>query len=524
MTMTKPKKLTSKSTFSEMIKHNCLYVDKTKHIYPLFTEEMNYNFLARPRRFGKSLLISTLKELFSGNKKLFEGLWIHSSDWEWKQHPVIHLDFSKIEHRTENELIQNLIRSLEKMGKEHQADLSSAVTPGAKLDVLVEALTKKEKVVILIDEYDKPIMDHINNPEIAEKNREVLKSFYDVIKGQDENLHAIFVTGVSKFAKTSIFSGINNLNDISQDDIAASLLGYTQQEVEHYLTPYITDMAKARGKSQQEIFAEMKQWYNGYRFSEKDVRVYNPFSTLYYLTKQKRSNYWIDSGNPTFLMRRLQIGYELIPELADLTINSEDLGPFEPNDIPLIPLLYQTGYLTITDTFLDGDDTMYKLAYPNEEIRRSFTKYIVIALAYSNKTTINSVATKVKQALTNNDLAAFCLQLRIMLANVPYFLHIKAEHYYHSLIKAFLYGLNLEVQAEVMTNKGRIDLVITMPKRIYIIELKFDKTPQIAMQQIHETKYYEKYLAKGLPLTLAGISINYEEGKELTLDFIEEQM
>jgi hypothetical protein len=294
------------ATFEVMISDGYLYIDKTKYIYDLYKGKGRYYFLSRPRRFGKSLLISTLKELFSGNKKLFDGLWISTSDWEWKQHPIIHLDFSKLAHETSVELKADLTRALERIGDAHNIDLSKAKTPSSKLQDLVEALAKKNKVAILIDEYDKPIIDHIANIPLAEKNRAILKSFYDVIKGLDEHLRAIFVTGVSKFSKTSIFSGINNLNDISQDPIAASLLGYTQDELEHYLTPYISAIAIGQKRTQQEILDEMKEWYNGYRFSEDLVRVYNPFSVLYYLAKKKRANYWFASGTPTFLMKLLK--------------------------------------------------------------------------------------------------------------------------------------------------------------------------------------------------------------------------
>ena len=511
------------ATFEIMITDGYLYIDKTKHIYDLYGGKGRYYFLARPRRFGKSLLVSTLKELFSGNKKLFEGLWIDQSDWGWKQHPVIHLDFSTIAHETSVELKADLIRALEKIGNAHNIDLSKAKTPSGKLQDLVEALAKKEKVVILIDEYDKPIIDHITNTPIANKNRDVLKSFYEVIKGLDEHLRAIFVTGVSKFSKTSIFSGINNLNDISQDPIAASLLGYTQQEVEDYLTPYITEMAATKGKSKQEILDEMKEWYNGYRFSEAQVRVYNPFSVLYYLTKKKRANYWFASGTPTFLMKLLKSNQEHLKDFSGSEVAESELGPFELENIPILSLLYQTGYLTIVDSFAKGNTDMYRLAYPNAEVRESFSKCILVTLTQLREAEVVNNIFAIKDALVSNDIAKVCEYMRVLFAKIPSKMHIPLEHYYQSLFLNTFNVMGFDAKAEDPTDKGFIDMVITTPHRLFVIEFKFNKPAQTAFDQINQKEYYQKYLDRGLPITLAGIAFNYKN-KKLALTFVEKQI
>lgn len=524
------KKLTSKYTFSDMIEGDCLYVDKTEQIYHLFGQKMNYYFLSRPRRFGKSLLVSTIKELFAGNRKLFKNLWIDHSDWDWQEHPVIHLDFSLIAHATSVELKKDLMYVLDDIAQKYAITLTKHKTPGIKLRALIEELSLKNKVVILIDEYDKPIIDHISNLPIAEKNRDVLKSLYDVIKGLDEYLRAIFVTGVSKFAQTSLFSGMNNLNDISHDPIAASLLGYTEQEVEHYLTPFVVDMAEKQSLLKQDVFDEMQKWYNGYRFSTKDLRVYNPFSVLYYLTKMERGNYWIRSGTPTFLVTLLKKSYESIRDFSGTEVTDSTFNPFELSaNIPLIPLLYQTGYLTIRDVWQELDPMgknpkyRYRLDYPNQEVRESFLEYMLIALTFSDDATVEMGISAIQRALKTNNIKEFCREMRIMFAQIPYQLHIKQEDYYHSIFQAMLYLIGVKATSEISTSKGRLDMLIRTLNRIYVFELKFNKPPKVALKQINRKKYYEKFENEGLPITLAGISFDYVN-KELVLDYVEQQI
>jgi hypothetical protein len=284
------------SSFSTMRTGNYIYVDKTELIYNLFkTGLVHYYFLSRPRRFGKTLLISTLKEFFLGNRGLFKDLWIERSGYSWEKYSVIHLDFGTIAHTTAQALSENLSWTLDTIAQEHDIALTGAPSLEAKLITLVKELAKKQgpaSVVLLIDEYDKPILDHIKNKDIASELRDILKSFYDVIKGLDLYLRAIFITGVSKFSKTSLFSGLNNLNDITLDPRAASLLGYTDEEIDQYFADSIEEVAHHMHLSKEVVRKNMRTWYNGYRFSEQYCKVYNPFSTLYLLEKRKFANYW----------------------------------------------------------------------------------------------------------------------------------------------------------------------------------------------------------------------------------------
>jgi len=508
------------ASFELMIEGNCLYVDKTQHIYQLYKGTKRYYFLSRPRRFGKTLLISTLKELFSGNKKLFKDLWIGlEGDWKWQEHPVIHLDLSLIAHETDVELRTSLVRRLEKIGQSYGIDLSQDQTLADKMSELIEQLAKKNKVVLLVDEYDKPLLDHITNIEMASKNRAVLQSLFAVIKGLDSCFRAIFITGVTKFSRVSIFSGLNNLNDISEKPEAATLLGYTQTELETNFDQYITMVASQYKTDNKTVLKNMKHWYNGYRFSVLEEFVYNPFSTLYYLNDRELRNYWFTSGTPSFLVALLKKRYQNIENVIGKTLSIDDLGPFDINNIPIIPILYQAGYLTIRNVFRDADERlMLTIDYPNAEVKESLSKYLFIEYAHTDSSTVNASINSIKAALSNNDIESFCLILRTLFANIPYNLHIPQESYYHSLFQLMGNLLGLDVQSEAPTSKGKLDLALITAQRIFVFEFKFNKTSEEALEQVHEKRYYEKYLTAGRPITLAGISFNYE-GKQLVLDW-----
>ena len=497
------------STLGKMIEGNYIYVDKTEYIYNLFQGISHYYFLSRPRRFGKSLLISTLHELFSGNKKLFEHLWIGSSDYDWQEYPVIHLDFSVIPHLTAQELRTSLNKELKLIAANYNVDINEDI-PEESLKALVRELSKKNKVVILIDEYDKPILDHIKNIEQADEQRNVLKSFYDAIKGLDKHIRAVFVTGVSRFSKTSLFSGMNNLDDLTLDPQAAQLLGYTPNEIEEYFSLYLEDLAQDRKISISELMVELKKWYNGYRFSKQQILVYNPFSFLYALNKKDFENYWYQSGTPTFLIHLIKSQYNSIEEIDQTELSSDGLGNFELTNIPLIPLLFQTGYLTIIN--YDEKTSKFKLGFPNYEVELSFTKFLIGALTDSSSSALDNLGPRLIQALNNNDIEKFCTVLETLFAHIPYNL-INREDYYHVLFQFLLSLLSLEAQSEIMTNKGRIDLVLSMAARIYIFELKVKSTPEVALTQIKERGYYERFLHKGKQVVLVGLSFVPEQNR-----------
>jgi hypothetical protein len=494
------------SSFEKMIQGNYLYIDKTEHIYNLFKGDSHYYFLSRPRRFGKTLLVSTLKEFFLGKKKLFDGLWIASSDYTWQEYPVIHLDFSTIPHLTAQELRININKELQSIAQKYDITYGFEDTPEVTLKNLVVNLSKTNKVVILIDEYDKPILDHLHTIEEARKQREILKSFYGVIKGIDPYLRAVFLTGVTRFSKTSIFSGINNLNDLSLDPKAAQLLGYTQQEIKQYFTTYIEELASANNTTSQEMLQELQRWYNGYRFSEEEIKVYNPFSILYALDKQKLRNYWFESGTPSFLVHLLKQHYSSLREIKDFKIDQSDLGSFDIDKIPLITLLFQAGYLTISN--YDQKTGLFTLNYPNLEVADSFTKYIIASFAQTNTSAVKQLSIQLIDALKAKDLDQFCNLLRTFIAHIPYNLHIKQESFYHALIQSLFTLLSLESQSELLTDKGRIDCVLSMNSFIYLFEIKFNHPAEVALQQIKDRRYYERFQNQGKKIILVGLAFN----------------
>lgn len=505
------------SSFPTMIQENYIYVDKTHTIYNLYATGDRFFFLSRPRRFGKSLLISLLKELFSGNKELFRDCWIGKSDFTFTKHPIIHLDFSAIAHRSPDDLESSLRDWLDDIAREYGVELPQKKTLEDHFRALIKELATINKVVLLVDEYDHPLLKHIHSLEIAEKNREILRSFYEVAKGLSGYFKSIFITGVTKFSKTSIFSGINNLIDITLHPESSELLGYTKNEIEHYFTATISDFAEKKGQSSSTILLEMKNWYNGYAFSrETEKKVYNPFSVLYYLKNQSRENYWFESGTPSFLITLLKTQYTDLQDIDTIELSKDSLGTFDIGNIPLITLLFQTGYLTIVGYNTNAET--YKLDYPNLEVEESFKKYIVAALTRANPVVVDRSIKRITAALQQNDLEAFCRHLQILFAHIPYNLHVSQERYYHSLFQFMGTLIGIDMQSEVATDKGRIDLVAKTSKRIYLFEFKFNTDPAVALAQIERQKYYERYLHENKEIVLVGLSFNRPE-KQLVIEW-----
>jgi len=500
------------SSFKMLIENNYLYIDKTQYIYKAITTG-RYYFLSRPRRFGKSLLISTLHELFSGNRELFKDLWIAKSDYKWTEHPVINLDFSDLDISSPDELKAGLSSSLDDIAKKHSIDISAKCTPGLKLKALVKDLALKNQVVVLIDEYDYPLINNLDDLKIAKANQKILKNFFSVLKSLNADLRAIFLTGVTKFSKTSVFSGLNNLNDITIDENAAALLGYTKEEIEKYFSPFITEIAIKLEVPITKVKEEMQRWYNGYRFSvDVPLNVYNPFSILYFLEKQKFWNYWFESGTPSFLMDLIKNQYKNLEDFESVEFSYDSLGTFDiVGKIPIITLLFQTGYLTIKD--YDSATRRFKVGYPNFEVQESFQKYILAAISNNNANEIEDIAHHLNNALKEKNIPLFCTLLQSLFATIPYQLHISEERYYHSLFQLIGNLLRFNIQSEISTDKGRIDLVITTQTNIFIFELKFGLNAKAALQQIIDTKYYERYLGSKKEIILIGLSFNNKKKK-----------
>jgi len=497
-------------TFSKMILSNCLYVDKTRHIAELI-QSGDYLFLSRPRRFGKSLLVSTLSEIFSGNQQLFQGLFIYDQI-EWQSYPVIVIDFNGISYYDDEVFKTSLSSFLDSVADEHDVVLSKTYVKD-KFAELIKKLSDKthQKVVILIDEYDKPIVDHINDLEKAAKNREILRNFFGVLKYSDAFLHFVFLTGVSKFSRVSIFSDLNNLRDITFSKQFATLLGYTQPEFESYFDQYIQTLCFEFGLKKAQLLAKIKTWYDGYSWNGKD-KVYNPFSILNLFAEQQFDNYWFASGTPTFLMQLIkQTAYEPTvfenKKVSKIVFDSYNL-----ENINVFALLFQTGYLTITQIDKKARTLQYVLNYPNFEVKEAFITYLFESFTKNRLEAIQPAAEDLRTYLEVENLEAFMNLIRALFAKIPYPLHIEQEAYYHSLFYMILVLMGVEIDLEVLTDKGRIDGVLALADKIYIIEFKYGKAgtkmsslTNQAIQQIKDKNYGERFLNESRPRLLLGV-------------------
>ena len=507
------------SYFPLMIEKNYLYIDKTQIIHSLITKRRLY-FLSRPRRFGKSLLISTLKEIFSGNKKLFKDLWIgKNSDYTWPEHPVLDFDFSDLSFGTAQQFEESLSEAVDEIGETFEIDLTDKNLLGSKLKKLIKSLSPNNTVVILIDEYDAPLLANLDDLKKAQAIQKIMKNFFSVLKSMDGkgHIHAIFITGVTKFSKTSLFSGFNNLNDMTLEPETATLLGYTKEELETYFKDYIEQFSREQKYTPNQTIDFITQWYNGYRFSRDEHTVFNPYSVLHCFDKKNIDNYWLETGTPGFLVELLKNEYGAMVDLKSLTVTNQFLGSFELGTLPLIPILYQAGYLTL-DTY-NSTTKEYTLKYPNEEVSLSFKKYIVASLIQSDSRDVETALSQIKHALEENNIDRFCTILKSLIAGIPYQLHGENEGYYHSLLHLIADMIGIDGQSEITTSEGRIDFAVQTKARIFVFEFKYNSTSQIALDQIIQKNYALKYERFKKPIILVGIAFNAKR-KEFALDWI----
>jgi len=508
----------SRQTFKQIIKDNYLYVDKTKDIHRLITSG-DYIFLSRPRRFGKSLTVSTLKEIFSGNKELFKDLYIYDKI-EWNEYPVICIDFAKIVYSEGKDVFRKtIIDTLIKIGNVYNITLEKTEFLKQSFEELIEKLTKINRVVLLIDEYDKPIIDHITDIPKASENREVLREFYSVLKGSDEYIKFVFITGVSKFSKVSIFSGLNNLKDITLYDEFSAIMGITQEELNSYFPSYIKELGEKEALSEEETLEKIKYWYDGYSW-DGIKRLYNPYSILNLFDSKKFRNYWFATGTTTFLTELIKKEKYEITEFESKEVGETILDSYDLENLNIYSLLLQTGYLTISSIERDDDFYIYNLTYPNKEVRTSFNTYILESFTENPRDEIEPKARRLKRALRKDDIEEFINIIKSMFAKIPHTLHIERESYYHSLFYMILTLLGVKIDLEVLTDKGRIDGALEFQDKIYVIEFKYgkpessmDKLLEKAIKQIKERKYYERFLTEEKKLLFLAVGF---VGKEIS--------
>jgi hypothetical protein len=507
-------------SFEKLRKDGNVYVDKTKEIHRLITSG-NIYFLSRPRRFGKSLLVSTIAEIFKGDKSLFEGLYIYDKyDWT-QQYPVITIDWSNVKLATAEEMENDMCKFLEQIADSDQIKLLRDYA-SSKFAELIQRLNEKtgRQVVVLVDEYDMPILDALNNTDEMELIRNFLQSFYKVLKGTDEHLRFVFITGVSKFAKVSIFSGMNSPDDITIDDQYATICGYTQDELTANFEEYIHEFALKTKATAEEVIEAIRNWYNGYSW-DGITTVYNPFSTLLLFRKKKFTDYWFSSGTPTFLINQIKKRNDVKYLLEPVTIAADGFDNFEVNTIDTKLLLFQTGYLTIKKVAksMFGQQMNYTLGIPNEEVRQSLMQHLVSSYAECTVTEATNMREVMLQQMFDGDVTSFEQNLKTMFARIPYQLHISCDAYYHSLILLWLNMLGFEPLGEVLTNIGRIDVIWKFEDRVVIAEVKHDENKtseallQEAFKQIHDQRYYEGFTGDNRRIALLAIAV---AGREVT--------
>ncbi len=500
------------SNFKDFKEENYIYVDKTEYIYNLITTT-KYNFLSRPRRFGKSLFISTLEEIFTGNKELFKDLWIYNSDWEWKKYPVIRIDFNEIMNKNSDYIEKTLKETLADIAQRYGVELKKTIYK-SQFKELILKLAKKynQSVVVLIDEYDKPIINHIGKGEEgikkAQENRDILKEFYGVLKSGEVSkvLRFLLLTGISKFSKVSIFSELNNLNDLTMNDQYSSVLGITHNELEIYFHDYMELLKDKLKVNYNEAKQELINYYDGYKFSSEGELVFNPFSLLKCFYSNKFENYWFESGTPTFLPNLLkEINYK-VEELEDLELRDFQFSTYAIDNLVPEAIMFQTGYLTIKD--YNPDELLYTLAYPNKEVRNAFLGHTYLIFSnFRSDTKYN----KIIRFLKNNEIDKFIDIINSIYAEIPYTLMKKNlinEAYFHTMFYLMVSASGIIVETEVLTSQGCIDMVVITKDFVYIFEFKCNQSAEKAIVQIKEKNYIERY--KHLNKKIITMGINFD--------------
>ena len=508
------------STFEVLKAKDYIYVDKTKYLYNLIKDDGSYYFLSRPRRFGKSLTLSTLDAIFKGKRELFKGLYIDTLDYDWKEYPVIHIDFSNIEYISILNLRKQIKDNLLIIASKYNVKIQDDFEYNQVLNSLIEELSKNGKVVVLIDEYDSLLNNNINNENI-EDIRSVLRGFYSVLKASSANIRFCFITGVTKFSKMSIFSSMNNLVDMSMSDEYSTMLGYTQEELEENFSEYIEKAVKDNKKNREEYLAQIKRWYDGYKFSANGESVYNPVSVGLFFSNGgiEFSNYWISTGGMTYLLTEIAKRVKFDASLSNCVkiskdrLCSTDIVQMLRTNISkenFLSLLYQTGYLTIKEATLVSGSYLLTLGYPNEEVENGLNEILLPAYVGSAANSFDNLV--IKSYFDNGDVESAMATLSSIFASIPYYeLVFDRESAWHSGFVCMMNIVGADIIPESATNKGRIDSVLKCPGDIYIIEFKFNQSAEKAIEQIKEKKYYESYLDTNKKIHLLGINFSTEE-------------
>ena len=496
-------------TFSKIREGNYLYVDKTGYVYRMTHSASSYMFLSRPRRFGKSLLTSTLHSYFSGRKELFHGLAMEKLEKEWTEYPVLHFDMSTAKHADSEQLLQEL--NLKLYGYEQiYGRLEEEVNPNQRLMGLIKRAYEQtgKKVVVLIDEYDAPLLDVVHERENLDVLRNIMRNFYSPLKACDPYLRYVFLTGITKFSQLSIFSELNNIKNISMDEPYAVICGISEDEIRLQMKDDLEGLAKKLEITPEEALMKLKENYDGYHFTSPSPDIYNPFSLLNAFADGKFGSYWFGSGTPTYLINMLEkFGVEP-SEIGNNRVSVEDFDAPTERMTSIIPLLYQSGYITIKN--YDEELDLYTLNIPNKEVRIGLMKSLLPHYVGSKAPETTTMVAYLSRDIRNGDMDTALRRLQTFLSTIPQCDNTKYEGHYQQVFYIIFSLLGYYVDVEVRTPRGRVDIVLRTKTTLYVMELKLDKSAGEAMEQIDLKNYPERFALCGLPVVKVAVSFDSE--------------
>ena len=497
-------------TFEKIIDNDMLYIDKTEYIWKMI-HLSNYIFLSRPRRFGKSLLVSTLQAYFEGRKDLFKGLFIETVEKEWTQYPVLRFDMSSGKHMEKEQLERYLGNRLAEYEKNYGIT-EPAIDNNDRLTALIKAAYNQtgQKVVILIDEYDAPLLDVVHEETSLPVIRNVMRNFYSPLKASDPYLKFVFLTGITKFSQLSIFSELNNLKNISMDPNFGAICGITKEEVLTKMQDYIEQLALANEWTIDEAVAQLTQQYDGYHFTWPSSDIFNPFSLLNAMQDKRLDCYWFASGTPTYLVEMMRKFNTLPADLTKMEGSAYDFDAPTESMTTIMPLLYQSGYITIKD--YDKQFGSYTLSIPNKEVRIGLTRALVPAYVNTSPLVAGNTARNMARCLVKEDIDGMLKLLQTFLSTIPYCNDANSEgHYQQVLYIIFTLLSDYFTDVEVHTPRGRVDMVMRSPDTLYLFELKLNKDAATAMKQINLKDYASKFALCNLPIVKVGINFDSEQ-------------
>lgn len=493
--------------FTDLRQSEYVYVDKTHLIYRLVSTG-KYYFLSRPRRFGKSLLVSTMEAYFKGQKELFKGLAIEDMEKDWVEYPILHFDLNAKKFDAVEDLYELVGRQLERYELQYETVAVDQSLDGRFYNLVMSIADKTHKrVVILVDEYDKPLLQTIGNSELQNTYREILKAFYGVMKSCDGQIHFGFLTGVTKFGKVSVFSDLNNLDDISMDPAYYEICGISENELNEYFDTEIGELAEVNELTKEQAYDRLRSEYDGYHFCENVSGIYNPFSVLSTLRKNRFGNYWFETGTPTYLVELLKKSDFQLDRIDGYKTGKDVLNGIDP-DSP-VAMIYQSGYVTIKD--YDSEFDLVTVGFPNKEVERGFLLFLLPFYTNLKKEDSNFFVSRAVQALKNGDAEVFMSYMKSLLAGYPYDLIKDTENHYQNVVYLTLKLMSVYlVDAEFRTSNGRIDLLVRTDKYIYVMEFKYNGSAQEAMDQIESKEYPLPFAMDSRTIIKVGVNFSGE--------------